>query len=506
MRIALASSEVVGFAKTGGLADVVGSLPPALEKLGHQAAVFLPLYNSVRQKVALQATPHRLRVLVGDEWVEGGIQQAKIPGSQVPVYLIENPALFERDNAAFGRGIYQFASSDGWKKDYPDNSARYLFFCRAVLQALPLLNFWPEVLHCNDWQTGLIPVLLKKQFASADNQELAEKYRRIRTLMTIHNIAYQGNFWKEDMNMCRLDWRLFNPSGVEFNDCLSFLKAGMVFADRLNTVSPTYAKEIQTPYFGCGLQGVLLERSADLSGIVNGIDYQSWNPATDPELPAHFDALLIDPGKAACKEALQKEFHLPVDPRAPLAGMVARLVEQKGLELIAEAGGRLLATGMQFVVLGEGDSRYHLALENLRREFPSQVALQFGFNEGLAHRIEAGADLFLMPSLYEPSGLNQLYSMRYGALPLVRGTGGLADTVTDTKEKTLANGTATGFRFQAYSPEALVETLQRALSLYRNHPATWRQVQINAMKQDWSWERSAREYQDLYLQMANSLH
>jgi starch synthase len=495
----LAASEVVGFAKTGGLADVAGSLPPALARLGHQCAVILPLYRcTLKAANPPKPTDLTFTVPIGDKTVPGRLWRSTLPNTEIPVYLVEQKDYFDRDDPQYKRGLYQFLKTDGRLGDYPDNFARFTFFCRAVLEALRLLDYWPDVLHANDWQTGLLPVFLREDYARHPHLGLREKYGRVRTLFTIHNIAYQGIFWHWDMDTARLDWRLFNKSQLEFHGHLNCLKAGLVFADLLNTVSPTYAREIQTPYYGYGLQGVLSERRHRLFGIVNGVDYRVWDPATDPLLPAHFSVDAIGPGKPQCKAALQKECGLPAEPKAPLLGVVARLVEQKGVELIGQAAPRLLDDGAQLIVLGEGDPRYHQLLSAVRDRYPQRVSLTFGFDEGFAHRIEAGVDLFLMPSLYEPSGLNQLYSMRYGTPPVVRATGGLADTVVDTTLGTLANGTATGFSFQAFTGDALFEAAERGIALYRGQTDTWRQVLATAMRADWSWDRSAAEYERLY--------
>jgi starch synthase len=497
IRVLLAASEVVGFAKTGGLADVSGALPAALARRGHTCAVILPLYRCCRS-AAPERTETTLRVPIGGRTVSGRLWRSPLPGTRATVWLIEQPDYFERDDPASGRGLYQYTLPGGARRDYPDNSERFLFFCRAVLEALPRIGFWPDVLHANDWQTGLLPVYLREVYDRLSDPHLGTLYDRIHTLFTIHNIAYQGLFPAGDMVLAGLDWRLFNYHQLEFHGRLSFLKAGIVFADLIGTVSPTYAREIQTPYFGYGLQGVLAERGDRLTGIVNGIDYAAWDPAADPHLPAHYTADALEPGKPQCKADLQRRQGLPVDPAAPVLGLVARLVEQKGIDLVLEAAPDFLSQGAQLVVLGEGDPAYHRRLQDLQSRFPDRVGLTLGFDETFAHRIEAGADLFLMPSLYEPSGLNQLYSMRYGTPPVVRATGGLADTVTDTTPQTLDAGTATGFRFQAYSGAALRDAVRRALALYRGHPAKWRQVQIAAMRQDWSWDRSAAEYEKLY--------
>jgi starch synthase len=296
--------------------------------------------------------------------------------------------------------------------------------------------------------------------------------------------------------------RLFNYRQLEFYGHLTFLKAGCVFADALSTVSPRYAAEIQTMVFGCGLEGVLTERRAVLTGIVNGVDYRDWDPATDRHLPAHYDADTVFDGKPACKVALQAEYGLPARPEAPLLSMVARLVEQKGVSLVVQSAHELLSHDLQLVILGEGDPHVHRQLTAVRDHYPQKVGLRLGFDEGLAHRIEAGADIFLMPSQYEPMGLNQLYSLRYGTVPVVRAVGGLYDTITDATPETLAAGTANGFRFGPYTAPAFQQAVHRALACYRHEPAVWRQLVRTGMRQDWSWDRSAAEYEALYERLA----
>jgi starch synthase len=502
LKLLLAASEVVGFAKTGGLADVAGYLPRALARRGHDCAVILPLYRSARTgKVPLTPTPHRFTIPVGTRAVGGRLWQGHLPDSPVPVYLVEQADYYERDDPAAGRGLYQYTLPNGQQRDYPDNCERFVFFSRAVLEAVRLLDFWPDVLHANDWQSGLVPVYLREEYDRHQDLGLRARYDRLRTLFTIHNLAYQGLFWHWDMQLTGLDWRLFNYQQLEFHGHLNLLKGGIVFADLLNTVSPSYAREIQTPYFGVGLQGVLAERRDRLFGIVNGVDYEVWNPATDPHLPARYDADTLPQGKAVCKAALQEHFQFARQPRTPLLGVVARLVEQKGIDLIARAAEFLVPHGCQLVVLGTGDVAYQEMLRALQGRNPGRVGLRFGFSEPLAHQIEAGADVFLMPSQYEPSGLNQLYSLRYGTVPVVRATGGLADTVVDCTPETLADDTATGFSFVPLTADALTETVQRALRVYHEQPDLWLQLQRRGMRQDWSWDRSAREYEALYARL-----
>jgi starch synthase len=498
VRVLFAASEVVGFAKTGGLADVAGTLPLALAARGHRVAVILPLYRCIR------TGPHQLRpthaaftIPLGVRSLSGRLWQSTLPDSDVPVYLVEQPELFERDDHAAGRGLYQFADADGRKHDYPDNAERYIFFCRAILEALPQLDVHFDILHCNDWQTGLVPVYLRELYGRQSHVN-ARAFAGVRTVMTIHNIAYQGQFPAATMSLTGLHQRLFNHRQLEFYGNLSFLKAGCVFADWLSTVSPRYAEEVQTMVFGCGLEGVLTERRAVLTGIVNGVDYAVWDPATDPHIAANYDADTVFERKPACKLELQANYGLPSRPEAPLLGIVARLVEQKGVSLLIQSAHELLSHDIQLVVLGEGDPVIHRQLAQVRAHFPQKVGLMVGFDEGLAHRVEAGADLFLMPSQYEPSGLNQLYSLRYGTAPVVRAVGGLYDTITDTTAETLSAGTATGFRFGPYTATAFQQAVHRALACYHYQPEAWRQVVRTGMRQDWSWHRSAADYEHLF--------
>lgn len=491
--VLLASSEVVGFAKTGGLADVCGYLPLALARRGHPVAVVMPLYRGVRLgKIPIHPTEHILAVPLGRTILPARLWRSELPDSDVPVFLIENADFFERDDPAKGLGIYQRTTPDGRKADYPDNCARFIFFSRAVMEAAPYVGFPPDILHANDWQTGLIPVFLRELYRHRPD------FRRMRTLFTIHNIAYQGAFPHELFHLTGLDFRLYNPHQLEFYGQFNFLKGGIVFADWVNTVSPTYANEIRTPAFGCGLDGVLTVRRDRLSGIVNGVDYASWDPATDPYIARTYTPETVREGKAACKADVQRYFGLPEEPNVPLVGMVARLVEQKGIDLVVKAADDMLQLPVQLVILGEGDPAYHARLYAIRERYPRQVGLYIGFDEGLAHKIEAGSDLYLMPSLFEPSGLNQLYSLRYGTPPIVRTTGGLADTIADTTEETLVSGEPTGFRFQAYTPQALAATVRWAVHLYHDRPETFLRVMRNGMKADWSWDRAAASYQKIY--------
>jgi starch synthase len=440
--------------------------------------------------------PHTvIPVPVADRTLACRLYRSALPGSDVPVYFVDQPEYFDRDDPAAGRGLYQQTMPGGYKSDYPDNAERFTFFSRACLEAIPALGFVPDVVHANDWQTGLVPVYLEEIFR--DRPE----YAHVKSVFTIHNIAYQGMFPRDVMRITGLPGWLFNHQQLEFLGHFNFLKAGVVFADAVNTVSPTYAREVQTPEYGCGLEGLLREQRGKLSGIVNGVDYDVWDPATDPHLPARYDADTVFDAKPACKAELQRRAGLPVADK-PVLGMIARLVGQKGIDLVLSAAPGFLDLGCQVVILGEGDPEFHHQLAGFRDKHPHQVGIHLGFDEGLAHLIEAGADLYLMPSRYEPSGLNQLYSLKYGTPPVVRATGGLADTIVSATEATLAAGTATGFSFRDYTAHALYETVKGALALYRDRPADFRRVVRAGMAQDWSWDRSAAAYEALYRKLA----
>ncbi len=493
LRILLAASEVVGFAKTGGLADVAGSLPRALASRGHQVAVVMPYYRAVRfGKNRVEYSGKVIPVPVGDRTLACRVYKGHLPNSAVPIYFIEAPEYFDRDDTYHGRSLYQQTMSGGYKADYPDNAERFTFFCRAVLESIAAVGFIPDIIHANDWQTGLVPVYLSELYRQKPG------YGRMRSVFTIHNIAYQGMFGQDVLRLTGLPGWAFNPKQLEFHGMLNFLKAGVVFADAVNTVSPTYAREIQTAEYGCGLEGLLQEHHAKLSGIVNGVDYGVWDPAVDPHIPAMYDIDTFRESKPHNKAELQKRFNLPVDPAKPILGLIARLVSQKGIDLVLSAAPGFLDLGCQMVFLGEGDPEFHNELTQFQARHPQSVGVYLGFNETLAHVIEAGSDLFLMPSRYEPSGLNQLYSMKYGTPPVVRATGGLADTVTNATEENLAAGIATGFAFEEYSAKALYETVKWALTLYRDRPEDFAKVVRTAMKQDWSWDRSAVAYEALY--------
>jgi starch synthase len=464
MRIAFIASEVAPFSKTGGLADVAGALPGALSALGAEVVTVTPLYRCVRGHRP-EPAPHRVRVPLG-----GGAVEARVFRSG-GVFFLEHDPFFDRD------GLYGTPNGD-----YADNAARFVFLARGALELLKLLGA-PDVVHAHDWQAGLVPLYLKTLYAG--------DFPRTRSVLTIHNLAYQGLFPPSEFPKTGLDWRHYTWKEAEFYGQVNFLKAGLVHADALTTVSPTYAREIQTPERGCGLDGVLRERSGVLHGILNGADYSEWDPSRDPHLPARYSVEDLS-GKARCKAALQKRFGLPARPETPVAGMVTRLSEQKGIDLLLEAAEALAAEDLQIALLGSGDRSYQDAVLRMGDRFRHRISVQVAFDNALAHLVEAGSDLYLMPSRYEPCGLNQIYSLRYGTVPVVRATGGLADTVIDG---------VTGFSFGPYTSAAFLQAVRRALRAYEN-PAVWRRLMIEGMKQDFSWTASARRYLELYRSLA----
>lgn len=493
LRILLASSEVAGFAKTGGLADVAATLPRALARRGHQVAVIMPYHRAVRYgKIEVMPTSHVLNVPIGNRVLACRVMRSTLPSSDVPILFIDAPDYFDRDDHTQGRGLYQQTMPGGYKADYPDNAERFTFFNRAVMEAIPAIGFVPQVIHANDWQTGLIPVYTSEML------RVWPEYAHLRTVFTIHNIAYQGMFNRGVMDLTGLPGWLFNHAQLEFHGHLNYLKAGIVFADAVNTVSPTYSREIQTAEYGCGLEGLLSQNRHKLSGIVNGADYEEWDPAIDPHIPERYDVHTVFDKKPASKIELQRYFYLPVDPDRPVLGLVARLVSQKGIDLVMSAAPGFLDLGCQIVFLGDGDREFHDQLQSFRDRHPTQVGIYLGFHGPLAHLVEAGSDLFLMPSRYEPCGLNQLYSLKYGTPPVVRATGGLADTIVNASEENIRAGIGTGFSFQDYSAHALYETVKWALTLYRTRPDDFRRIVRTAMNQDWSWDRSAARYEELY--------
>ncbi len=481
MKILFATSEAVPFAKTGGLADVCGALPSALAAHGEQATLIMPAYRQIHQAgIAIEPTGVEFSVKVGSRSIPGKLLTARLPNSGVPVYFVDQPQYFDREH------LY------GGAQDYRDNCERFVFFSRAVMEAIRLLKLDLDVVHVHDWQTSLIPALLKIEYRNSPG------FERLATLLTIHNLAYQGTFWHWDMTLTGLDWKYFNWRQMEFFGNLNLLKTGLVFADSINTVSPRYAEEIKAPPLGSGLEGVLQHRRAVLSGILNGVDYTQWDPAVDHQLPAHYGPENARVGKAQNKAALLAELSLPPEPASPLIAFIGRLVEQKGIDLLISVIQEWVHTSRaQWVILGAGDPKFQEQLTTLAQRYPQKVAFKSLFSDPLAHRIEAGADMFVMPSRFEPCGLSQMYSLKYGTVPIVRATGGLADTIVDTTDETLAAGTANGFTFHEPARHALSATLKRAVAYFARSDA-WLRLITSGMKEDWSWNRSAKQYIELY--------
>ncbi|HEX6962548.1 MAG TPA: glycogen synthase GlgA [Lacipirellula sp.] len=487
MNILFATSEAAPFCKTGGLGDVCGALPRELERLGHKPVIILPAFRQARQSgVPTEPTGVAVDVPIGQKTVRGHFLRSQLPNSNVPVFLLDQDDYYDRS---------QLYREEG--EDYRDNSERFTFYCRAVLEAIPKLGLQVDLVHCHDWCAGLIPAYLKTLYGQHDS------WQRLTSLLTIHNLAYQGNFWHWDMALTGLDWRYFNWRQMEFYGNLSFLKTAIVFSDAITTVSPTYAKEILHPPLSCGFEGVLNHRSADLTGIINGVDYDVWNPATDRHLGDYrYGIRNYAEGKAACKRELQRSLHLPQRAETPLVAAIGRLADQKGFDLIVRVMQHWAErVDAQWVILGTGEPKYHEMLSSLAREFPERVAVRLEFSDELAHRIEAAADIFVMPSQYEPCGLNQLYSLKYGTVPVVRATGGLVDTVVNATDETIAARTATGFSFDDYTSIALSEALEKACRAYLEK-SLWNQLIETGMQQDWSWRTSAEQYARVYEQTA----
>ncbi len=491
LRIVLASSEAVPFSKTGGLADVVGALAKALDQLGHDVIMVVPDYFKIRQAAKglpeITETGMRFAIPMNSVPVTGSVNWTRLPGSDVRVFLVRQPEYFDRKH------LYQ---EDG--HDYVDNCERFCFFSRSVLEICRQMVVRPDIIHCNDWQTGLIPALLNSQYAHRPG------FEKTSSVMTLHNMAYQGRFWHFDMPLTGMEWRYFNHRQMEAWGDLNLLKTGIAFAEQITTVSPTYAKEICTPNGGCGMEGLLRYRSHDLVGILNGIDDTIWDPETDVYLPEKYTADTAEIGKPRCKAFLQQRMNLPIRADVPLLGMVSRMVDQKGFDLVIGSAERLLNQDIQMVFLGTGEPHYEARLKELAAHQPSKVAALIGFDESLAHQIEAGADAFLMPSRFEPCGLNQMYSLRYGTVPIVRNVGGLADSVInfDSDARTVAEAaksleSATGFVFSDYSIETFASTVERAIQTY-SETAVWKRLVHNGMSGDWSWKHSAQKYVDVY--------
>jgi len=481
MHIAFVASEGVPYSKTGGLADVVGSLPKALAALGHQVSVYLPRYRQTKLSDP-QTVVRSITVPFDDHYrFPSVVTSGTISG--VRHYLVDYPPYFDRDSL--------YGTSLG---DYIDNAERFALFCRAVLEASKVVGV-PQIFHCHDWQAALVPVLLKSLYG----QDPA--FRDVATLFSIHNMGYQGVFQPETLPLLMLPWDLFTIGKMEFFGQVNFLKGALVDADFIATVSRRYAQEIQTTEFGFGLEGVLRNRASSVMGILNGVDYEEWNPQTDKYITARYSPQDLS-GKAKCKADLLATFGLN-DSKLPVLGVVSRFVAQKGFDLVSQIADRLVREEVALVALGTGEKEYEEMFLRLQRQFPQKVAVKIAYDNVLAHKIEAGADIFLMPSRYEPSGLNQMYSLKYGTVPIVRATGGLDDTIEPWDART---GRGTGFKFADYSGETLLMMIRAALLAYRDQ-SSWQALMRNGMAKDFSWQVSAREYVKVYerLRQAHTL-
>jgi starch synthase len=440
----------------------------------------------MRSGLKIESTKHAFTLQIAGRHVACRILHTRLPNSQVDVYLIDQPHYFDRD------GFYSDRHGE-----YRDNCERFTFFCRAVVEAIALLELQLDVVHCHDWQAGLLPALV------AIRRDEFAWMQKVRSVMTIHNLAYQGRFWHLDMPLTGLDWEYFNWQEMEFHGDLNLLKTGIVFADTVTTVSPTYAREITQPEHGCGLHTILSNRGESLVGIVNGVDYSQWDPKTDTLLPANYSSSDWQRGKRECKQHLQEELGLEVNSEIPLIGIVGRLADQKGWDLIIPLlQSWVHSRNVQWAILGTGDARYAQQLGWLAQQVPTRMGVRLEFSEQIAHRIEAACDMFLMPSRYEPCGLNQLYSLRYGSVPIVHSTGGLVDTVRDATFENLSRDEATGFRFDDYSLAGLETAMNRAVDFYLHNRPQWGQIVARGMRDDWSWEQSAKHYMEVFEQTA----
>ncbi|HWF13447.1 MAG TPA: glycogen synthase GlgA [Candidatus Acidoferrales bacterium] len=473
MKILFVASEGLPFSKTGGLADVIEALPKSLVALGHEVSVLLPRYR--KTKVVGVSEPS-MTVPMGDGLrfpaiVEGGA----IHG--VYFYFVDDPEYFDREQ------LYGIAG-----KDYPDNAERFAEFCGAAIEFCK--HVWmPDVIHCHDWQSALVPVLLRTRYV--EDRALAE----LSVVFTIHNLGYHGAFPKEVMDKIGLPERLFTIDGMEFFGQVNFLKGGLIYSDYLTTVSRKYAEEIKTVEYGQGLDGVVRNRADRLTGILNGVDYSAWSPERDKVIASRYSAKDLS-GKLACKKDLLQAFGLPQEAVSkPVIGIVSRFAAQKGFDLIEKIAPELLAEELVITALGAGEPKYEKLFRELAKAFPSKFNVKVAYDNIVAHKIESGADVFLMPSRYEPCGLNQIYSLKYGTVPVVRATGGLDDTIDQFD---ITTGRGTGFKFQAYDSSALLECIRQAISVYRNEPPVWRKIQSNGMAQDFSWQASAKEYVKVY--------
>lgn len=476
MRVLFITSEMSPFSRAGGLADVSHALPTALARMGHEVFIATPKYRQARNlKLPLKHLDRHLEVPISFMKKSAQIFQVDLE-DQVTVYLIGQDELYDRE------GLY--GNEYG---DYQDNAERFIFFSRAVLELCLTFDLKPDVIHCNDWQTGLIPVYLKTLYADSPSLQSTA------SVFTIHNLGYQGLFWHYDLHLTGLGWELFTPRALEFFGKLNLMKGGIVFADILNTVSPSYREEILTPANGFGLEGVLKTRENDLYAVLNGVDSQAWDPSKDPLLPAHYTSSTPE-NKKICKTHLQELFQLKKRGDLPIIAVISRLLDRKGLDLVSQVFPRLMDLDVQIILMGQGVDQYQSWAMETVEKYPGFIGLEIGYNEPLAHQIQAGADILLMPSRYEPCGLDQLYALKYGTIPIVRAVGGLEDTVEDYDPQ---KDQGTGFKFREYEWEKLLQTVHRALSVYRDK-LRWKRLIQRAMSHDFSWEKSAVQYESLY--------
>ncbi len=479
LNVVIAASEMLPFAKTGGLADVIGALPGALEEEGIEVTVFMPLYREVTGGgFDIKATGITVNVAIGKRVVVVELYKG-IHGKAV-VYYLRCDEYFDR---SYLYGTHEAA--------YFDNIERFTLFSRGVIEAVMMLGINPDLIHCNDWQTGLIPAYMRTLYSSAFGKTAA--------FFTIHNMAYQGVFPASYYGVTGLPYSAYNPEAVEFWGQINLLKSGIVYSDIVTTVSESYSREIQTEAFGCGLEGVLAARSEQLFGILNGVDYDIWNPQTDKHIAANYSSKDLK-GKAVCKKALIKEYGLKIRQGEPLIGIISRLTDQKGFDIMAEAMEALMELRLGIVILGSGERKYQDLMMELAKTYKGRFGVKIGFDNALSHRIEAGADFFLMPSRFEPCGLNQFYSLKYGTIPIVRATGGLDDSIGDYK-----GGKGNGFKFKRYSAKALTAKVAEAVELFKDKKAM-KALRIKAMTEDYSWRRSAARYHELYKLAISKVH
>lgn len=478
MRILMVTPEANPFARSGGLAEVIGSLTAALARLGHEVQVVMPLYRQVREAgLPLAFTGHTLSIPLSWKALPAEIYQAQVD-HRLTYYFIAQDALFNRE------GLYGTEYGD-----FEDNAERFIFFSRAVVEMMIALEMDLDICHCQEWQSGLVPVYLRTLYHDRP------QFQRLPVLYTVHNVGYQGVFSSYDLPLTGLGWELFSPKALEFYGKINFMKGGLVFADLISTVSTKYREEILTPEHGFGLEGVLQERAQELFGIVEGVDYQRWDPAHDPYITAPYSADALD-GKQACKETLLDFFKLDLPVERPLLGMTTRLFGRKGIDLLENILDDLMRMEVGFVLQGTGEERHHFILQECSQRHPQRMGLFIGYSDELAHQIIAGVDIFLMPSRYEPCGLDQLYCLRYGTIPVVRATGGLDETIQTYNP---ATGGGNGFKFNGFTPAEFLAAVRQALDLYADRPA-WRKLMQNNMKLNFSWDKVAPQYVDLYQQ------